>query len=555
MEMENLERETTNKTIKNMSIQKRIFQTKNLIIMFFGLIIIGSGYSLRLNDIHERESKAALQSTTKSINRILDASNGKYKLARAFYEQYEFHPLWTNGFQENIYAKSLEGVLSRTATYGIPDNENLIKDLDILKEKMLSDKPVDKLSNIRAEYEIKLSEAAIRTLIQLDKGIMYYDTLKNDSCINVYVNYLLKSIQSENFNDTFLAIQPKNIVYKQLVKGLKSFLERSSLSKTKNEIDKDNFASVKEIAIPVFYELGYISDNQDIDSVEFINTLKVFQKYHGIKESGELNKKTISALAKSSYERYEQMVLNIERARSEGELGETYVYVNIPSYNLRLYNNGNIEAQHRAMVGKPDSQTPVLSSKMEFMVANPKWFVPKSITSGEILQKLKKDSTYLEKRNFVLLDKNYQEISQSDINWSEVNKSNFNYKIYQESGSGNALGKIKFMFPNDYSVYVHDTQSKKLFNNEYRAYSHGCVRLENPLDFADHLLTHIDTENFYKTIKPLVKSKKTKEIRFTEPIDIHIRYYTCEVDENNRIYFFDDIYDKDGVLSDQLFPN
>ena len=546
---------------KNKSnLQKRAFHSRYLFIIFLVLMILGSGYNTKISDLQKRETKATLLSTSKSIERKLAKLTNDgiqdFNKANLFYKKSGNQPLWTEGFQQNHYAKSLELILAASVKYGLKRDEELVKSLEDLKEKMLSiNKALNELSRSRAEYEIKLTNAALKMLVQLEHGIFYADTLKNDSIINRYSNYLLGSIQSENFEEMFLSVQPENKIYIQLINGLNLFLERTSWSKERYKIDSKDSASVKNIAASVFYELGYINSKTGLDSAEFISALKTFQKYHGIKQSGELCKKTVSALELSSYERYQQILLNIERARSEKFLENTYVYINIPAYSLKFYQDGILELQHKVVVGKPESQTPVLSSKLEYIVANPKWYVPKSISRGEILYKLRKDSTYLETRNFVLLDKDYQALSQSEINWKEVSYSNFDYKIYQEPGSRNALGTIKFMFPNKYSVYVHDTPSKRLFKNDYRAYSHGCVRLENPLDFADHLLTYVDTDNLYKTVKPMVKSKKTKEIRFSEPIDIHIRYYTCEVDENNLTYFYQDVYEKDEILKEQLFMN
>lgn len=559
MELRVVEKIAISKTNKNISLQKGVFQSKYVLILFLTLMILGSGYNIGISDIHNRESMSTFRSTVESMKEALGNNGDKLKIgndmASYYYFNRSYQPQWTTGFRQNHYGEALENILVSSDKYGLQKDYDLLKELNTLKEKMVDTKSLDELSKLRADYEIKLTNAGLTMLIQLDKGKVYSDTVHDNSVIDYYSDYLQKSMLSDNFEESFLSIQPYNKIYRQLINGLNLFLERSSLSKTKTNIEIEDSESAKKVAISIFYELGYMSDKSDLDSAGFVNNLKIFQKYHGIKQSGALCENTIAALEMSPYERYQQIVLNIERARSENFNEDTYVYVNIPSYNLRLFQEGKLAAQHKVMVGKPKSQTPVLSSKMEFMVANPKWYVPKSISRGEILYKLRKDSTYLETRNFVLLDKNYQPIAQNDVNWENINYKNFDYKIYQQPGGGNALGKIKFMFPNDFNVYVHDTQAKMLFNEDYRAYSHGCVRLENPLDFADRLLTHVDTDNLYKTIKPMVKSEKTKEIRFTKPIDIHIRYYTCEADESNRIYFYQDVYEKDVILKEQLFIN
>ena len=196
-------------------------------------------------------------------------------------------------------------------------------------------------------------------------------------------------------------------------------------------------------------------------------------------------------------------------------------------------------------MGKKHTPTPVLTSKINRIVANPYWTVPKSITYNEIIPKLKRDSTYLQRNGFSIIDNYENTVNASAIDWDTVKTGEFDYWIRQKNSRSNALGVIKFLFPNKYRVYLHDTQSKKLFERNIRAYSHGCVRVQNPQDLAQLIISSNKKAEEKLDIHKIISSRERHDIRLDEPISIYIRYYTCTADKDGNIYFHPDVYSRD----------
>ncbi|NJK85548.1 MAG: L,D-transpeptidase family protein [Bacteroidales bacterium] len=215
-----------------------------------------------------------------------------------------------------------------------------------------------------------------------------------------------------------------------------------------------------------------------------------------------------------------------------------------------MVRDNSIRDEFSVVVGTPKTPTPELSSRIEKIVANPKWNVPVSIIQNEIIPKVKKDSTYISKNNFKVVDRYNNYIDYNQIDWDSESE----YYFVQNSGNSNALGLLKFTFNNPYSVYIHDTPSKKYFKYDIRAFSHGCIRLENPDRLAQNLIDQNSVETNIPDIKKLLKKQESQVVELSHPIDIHIRYLTCEADENLSLYFYKDIYNKDTELL-KLFLN
>jgi murein L,D-transpeptidase YcbB/YkuD len=227
--------------------------------------------------------------------------------------------------------------------------------------------------------------------------------------------------------------------------------------------------------------------------------------------------------------------------------------VNIPSYQLRVIEADQVKRIFNVVVGRPYTPTPEITSRIEKITTVPRWNVPKSITFNEILPRVKKDSTYLSRNNFKVIDKQLNEVSINNMGWKDMNRDNFDYYFVQRSGSSNALGLLKFSFKNPYRIYIHDTPSKRYFNKDIRAYSHGCIRLQNPDQFASYLVENNLSAEQKPDISNLVARRIHKNINLSEPIDIHVRYLTCEADENLNLYFYMDIYNKDEALMEKSF--
>ena len=246
--------------------------------------------------------------------------------------------------------------------------------------------------------------------------------------------------------------------------------------------------------------------------------------------------------------------LNIERVKLLKPTGwDTYVLINVPEYKFRLFENGQKSLEFKVVVGKPTWQTPIFSSTLKYITVHPTWNVPDNIARKEIIPAIIKDPSYLRRHNMVV-KRDYAPdsptVNPSKINWREYLKPEWAdkelpYKIIEKSSSRNALGRVKFMFPNRFSVYMHDTNMKKLFVYPQRAFSHGCIRLEQPLRLLGHLSTFYTKQKFDE-VGEILKAKKTKYVSLAQKIPVHIVYLTAYVD-NGVVNFFNDIYGFDKI--------
>ena len=250
---------------------------------------------------------------------------------------------------------------------------------------------------------------------------------------------------------------------------------------------------------------------------------------------------------------FEQAALNLERWRWESVLaGPEYVLINIPAYDLQVVARDSVLRRHRVVVGAPETTTPTLSSAISYFTLAPDWHVPRSIATKEMLPHLQKDAGYLDHNNYALYDDRGRLLEPASIKWSAVTARNFSYTIRQSAGCENALGNIVFRFANPYSVYLHDTPLRQYFARPYRALSHGCIRLERPLELAAYLLRREGRPVQLPSEEECARQPRPHDVRLVRAMPLYIRYATCVV-ENGRLRFFADIYHRDEALRRALF--
>jgi murein L,D-transpeptidase YcbB/YkuD len=281
--------------------------------------------------------------------------------------------------------------------------------------------------------------------------------------------------------------------------------------------------------------------------------LRRFQKRHGLAESGTVNAATLAALNVPVSERIRQIELNLERWRwMPNDLGSRYILVNIPSYKMQVFEEGKPVIESKVVVGKQERQTPSFTANMAYLVLSPKWYVPRSIAVKDKLPQLKRNSQALARQGIRVYNSAGQQISPGSVNWSAVSARNFNYQLRQDAGPRNALGGIKFMFPNPYSIYLHDTPSRELFSRNQRTFSSGCIRISNPVELAEYLLKH-DPKWNKDTIKTASTSGKQRVVQLPEEVPVYLLYWTAWVDSEGLLHFRDDIYKRDKPLVRALY--
>jgi murein L,D-transpeptidase YcbB/YkuD len=250
-----------------------------------------------------------------------------------------------------------------------------------------------------------------------------------------------------------------------------------------------------------------------------------------------------------------QIMANMERWRwIDRNMTQPYIMVNIAGFDLNIIDSNKTVMNMKIIVGKQYTQTPLFEAKMTYITLNPWWEIPTSIIRKEIVPSIKKDASYISKNNIKIYSdwsENAREIPADSIKWNSVDPSEFEYRLRQLPGEKNALGRIAFMFPNSYGVYLHDTPQHDLFNKEIRTFSHGCIRVERPVDLASYLLKGYDgwTE---KIITDAINSNVHQVIVLPKAIGVYICYWTTWVDNTGNIHFRNDIYGNDTELKDYL---
>ncbi|MGM0758517.1 MAG: L,D-transpeptidase family protein [Thermodesulfobacteriota bacterium] len=279
--------------------------------------------------------------------------------------------------------------------------------------------------------------------------------------------------------------------------------------------------------------------------------VRKFQDRHGLRVDGIVGPNTLAALNVSAKDRARQLAVNLERWRwVPRHFGTPHVRVNVANFSLVMRRDDGSEIRQRVIVGKTARRTPVFSDRITYLVLNPAWNVPRSIMIKDILPKVIKDPSYLEKHSMTLLSgwgEEAREIDPQSIEWDSVLPRSFPYRLRQEPGPHNALGRIKFMFPNPFAVYVHDSPHKNLFERVTRDFSSGCIRVEHPLPLA---LALLEPEEDWdeKALRTALQSGRTRKIRLSRPVPVHLLYWTAWVDADREVNFREDIYHRDGKL-------
>ncbi|MBD2768375.1 L,D-transpeptidase family protein [Hymenobacter sp. BT664] len=250
---------------------------------------------------------------------------------------------------------------------------------------------------------------------------------------------------------------------------------------------------------------------------------------------------------------YEKAALNLERWRWEawGPVPE-YVYINLPAYELQVVANDAVVRHHRVIVGKPETPTPTLSSTIRYFTLAPDWHVPHSIATKEMLPRLKENPGYLGLNNLSLYDERGRWLDPYSINWVAVTAAHFPYTIRQSAGCENALGNVVFRFANPYSVYLHDTPMRQYFDRPTRAFSHGCIRLAEPLALAAYLLHREGRSVQLPNEAACARQPQPHDVRLRRPLPLFVRYATC-VGEAGHLRFFPDVYGRDEAVRRNLF--
>ena len=280
-----------------------------------------------------------------------------------------------------------------------------------------------------------------------------------------------------------------------------------------------------------------------------------FQTRHGLEPSGVAGAEVLTAMSVPLERRIRQIELNMERWRWRHEPIEgRYLMVNIPDFSLQVVDDHRTVLAMRVVVGKQFTRTPIFSDEITYLVLNPFWNITQNIAANEMLALVQKEDDYLERHSIRVFDgpgEDANEVDARKVNWGSIAPEEFKFFFRQEPGPENPLGRIKFMCPNQFDVYLHDTSAGHLFNAQERDFSHGCVRVEKPLELAEYLLNG-RPDGDHAGILNALEACRDSSVRLPRPIPVHIVYWTAWVDAEGEVQFRDDVYEVDRVLGRAL---
>jgi murein L,D-transpeptidase YcbB/YkuD len=416
-------------------------------------------------------------------------------------------------------------------------------------------------------YTTHLSEGRVRNVVN-GKSIWKRDLKASPSTADVMM--LATAQNGEQLTAVVLAVQPATEQYRKLQSALVYYANLAQTAPVIQPISVKSGIKPGEVnpAIPLIRKKLSLTDQREylpaVDSVTgpgdslrydatLVAAVKLFQSRHGLTPDGIIGEKSLRFLNQSFRDKMDVIALNMDRLRwVSPNYSDNYIVVNVPEYKMRVYDGNKQLFEMKVIVGAPSRPTPIFSEQLEHIVFSPTWTVPTSIIRDEIIPHLKKDSAYYSDKNFLFF-KNGTEIDPTLENWAEEKINPYLYRVVQNPGSDNSLGSVKFMMPNNLSVYLHDTPNHRLFAKDYRALSHGCVRLNEPAKFAEYLLRDQRGWNSERIAKAMSDSIPST-ILLKKHYQVNIEYCTAWVDEAGLVNFREDIYGHDKVQLRHLRP-
>ena len=504
-----------------------------------------------------------LKLDSNTVNRFLQKDTAYAEYIHHFYRERDYHYAWIgNDGKLTEQAGNFINMMKADATYGLNDTSIISKPLRELNDTLMLEggklKPGDKTV---PQVELALT-AQFFAYGNKVWGGMTSDTAKDLEWFiprkKIDMQRLLDSMIRRPAN-TFE--EPVNNQYKLLRAQLKQLavLEKTPWDslKASQKLYKKNDSA--DIIIAVKQRLHLLGDLPTADVSPLFTSLldtaiRNFQDRTGLKTDGTIQQPLLNALNVSPQMRIQQVLINMERLRwVPASLPEEYLLVNIPAFKLYVYDNNRLDWSCNVVVGKPGANTVIFSNEMRLVVFSPYWNVPPGIMGKEVLPALKRNAAgYLARQNMEVVTGTGKPVNAGSINWNQYHGANVPYIVRQKPGGANALGKVKFLFPNEYNIYLHDTPSKGLFGENKRTFSHGCIRVSEPQHLAEWLLRK-DSSWTQKKIVNAMNSGKEQFVSLKEKVPVFIGYFTAFVDSQGRLNFRDDVYGHDARLAATLF--
>lgn len=482
-----------------------------------------------------------------------------------FYKNRAFRPAWINGNTPSPLADALVAAVKQADGEGLdPRNYHLERLEAMLAEAWRQPLRPAMLANL----DILLTDSYLLYASHLLSGRVSPEAIgtewylrRPDADLKAILRKALKSGKIEESLNSLLPTDPG---YGRLKEALRHYRElRASggwpvISEGPMLRMGDTGPRVTELRARLVAGGDIVSgfaEGEGVFDEEVEQAVIRFQQRHGLDADGAVGEQTLAALNVPAEEREKQILVNLERLRwLPTDLGNRHIMVNVAGFSLHVIEGGETLMGMRAIVGRPYRQTPSFSGKLTHLVFSPYWHIPHSIAVKDLLPKIQKDRRFLVRekiRVFRGWGKAERQMNPAKIKWQQLSENNFPYHLRQDPGPLNSLGRIKFMLPNGFNVYIHDTPSRELFNKAVRGFSSGCIRIDSPVELAEYLLRD-DPSWTAETILEAMEQPRERTVRLSQPIPVHFLYMTAWVDAEGVLQFRDDIYSRDALVAAAL---
>jgi murein L,D-transpeptidase YcbB/YkuD len=534
-----------------------------LFLTFLLFMPAGPGYASSIDELFNLETSEQIElllenrnaspTALVSVSRLLS-----HKQIASLYQQRAYQPVWFDGWKLRLEAQALLEYLRNAGSHGLCGNDYLLAELEGLLriQADFARHSLPLAPGNRAVLDLFLSQSFLTYAThmvegQVDPALAHVDWRSRRRKADL-IKLLEYATENHRIAQVLEGLIPPHEGYHRLVETLSRYQEISALGgwpeipsgpsirpgnhDARLPLIRDLLLKTGDLSMEVVAAPHY--DNQTQEAVKF------FQLRHGLVDDGVVGPKTLEALNVSVEERLRQIELNLERWRwMPKSFGKRHLLVNVADFSLRVVEDDEIVMQMPVIVGTSYRKTPVFSARMKYLEFAPYWTVPPTILREDKLPKIKDNPAYLEEKHFRILSRDVKGefVDPQEINWEKVTANNFPGFLRMEPGPWNPLGRVKFMFPNRFNVYLHDTNETYLFENNVRSFSSGCIRIKRPRELADYLLhKSLGSERLQELFEATVPERVS-----IKSLPVHIQYWTAWVEPEGTVHFRNDLYFRD----------
>lgn len=493
-----------------------------------------------------------------------------YAAVNNYYEKNSYESVWCNNEQLLATSDSLLRFIKDARLYGLFPNDYHYNVLTAIVDRFAADTAAvgdRRDAALWSKADILFTDAFFAISKHLNVGRLQPDSMymRPDSVLTdeFYFAQIDQLRKGKPLSAIFQALEPAHEGYVQLKRAVKSFLDSADFNKKFTYVSypyKDSMVFVQTLTKRL-QEEGLLSWQlkEAADTAQLKAALIKLQQNKKLTVDGKFGVQVVRYLNNTDAEKFKRIAINLDRYKAlPQQMPERYVWVNLPSYQLQLWDMDTMRFESRVVVGKPNTRTPLLTSRISDLVVYPQWTIPNSIIMKEIVPALRKNPGYLAKKGYALMTWEGEEVDPYTIDWTKYKKG-IPFRIVQGSGDDNALGIMKFNFPNKYSVYLHDTNQRYLFKNDKRALSHGCVRVQE-WEKLTYYISTLDSTNYEDdpsrmvsdSIRMWLDRKEKHVLKVKTKLPVYFRYFTA-VGKNGKLVFFEDIYNEDKTAREAYF--